>query len=325
MGKLSRRQFIQRSAAVGIGGGLASFIPGCSHAETSRLADEIPRRVLGKTGEKVSMICLGGYHFVVAEREEGEAAAIRLIHKGIDLGVNFIDSAWDYGNGRSEEIIGNALTEGRRNRVFLMTKHHGRTPDVAQQHLEDSLRRMKTDHLDLWQFHTLSEIETVDKIFAAGGAIEYVLKAQEEGKVRYIGLTGHFNPKVQEHVLDNYAHHLDTMQFPINCADPHFKSFVNTVVPKAAEKNIGILAMKTMAFGNLVTQNITSPADCLRFAWSQPISAIVSGIDKEEYLDENLNAARTFTPMTESENKQLVASTKDKAGIEVEDYKDDRT
>ncbi len=321
MGKLSRRQFIHRSAAAGLGAGLMPVLPGLEDvawAEESKLADEIPKRVLGKTGEKVSMICMGGHHIA---RIETEKEAIRLVHKAIDQGATFIDSAWDYFDGKSEEWIGKALEGGWRNKVFLMTKNHGRTADVAQQHLEDSLRRFKTDHLDLWQFHNLRSTEEVDTIFGPGGGYEFALKAREEGKVRFIGMTCHVNPEVLEYAAEKHGEKLDTMQFPINCVDPHFNSFIKRVIPKAVEKNIGILAMKTMAFGNIVQNKVASPADALRFVWSLPISAAVSGMELEEVFDTNLNLARAFIPMDESEKEKLLASTEAKSGAEIEYYK----
>ncbi len=320
---LTRRDFIQGSAKVAAGTGLASALPvtgsgSTSWAQNTTQAEGIPTRTLGATGEQVTSLWLGGAHIGLMKNE---TEAMRLIHKALDMGVTCLDNAWMYADGLSEERFGKALAGGKRDQVFLMSKVLDRTADGARQQLEDSLRRLQTDHLDLWQFHSLWNNEEVETLFGPGGAFETAMKAKAEGKVRYIGLTGHRRPHVFELVLEKYSDDLDALQFPINCIDPHFQSFVKRVLPRALEKNLGVLAMKTLAYGNLPARNIASVADCLRYAWSFPVSGVVSGIDSEKILDMNVKLARTFTPMNEKQMEDLVLSTINHAGIDVEIYK----
>ena len=268
-------------------------------------ATGIPTRQLGRSQERIPIVGLGGYHIGVPDEPE----AIRIMHEAIDEGMTFFDNAWDYNNGRSEEVMGKALVGGgRRQKVFLMTKVCNRDYEGAKQHLEESLRRLKTDHLDLWQFHEINWSIDAEWLFEKGG-IKAALEAQKAGKIRYIGFTGHRNT----------AHHLktinqpfewDTVQMPINLLDAHYDSFQQKVVPVCNEKNIAVIGMKALAGGALPTK-VGIPAEaCRRFALSLPITSLVCGIKSREDLRQDLAMARNFKPVTEAEMKTLIADAK---------------
>lgn len=313
---INRRDFTRNSLLGALG---MAVMTGRSSASVSDISPEggIPMRELGKTGLKVSILALPGWH---VGRMKEEKNAIRMIRMAVDLGINFFDSAWEYEKGVSEERLGKAFVNDRQ-KVFLMTKVLGRDKKVAQQQLEDSLRRMKTDYLDLWQFHALGNKEDVDKIFAPNGAYEVALKAKEEGKVRHIGLTGHRDPEVLLKAAKEYHQYIETLQMPINIIDPHYMSFTSIVAPEAVKHNLGIIAMKTCAFGQIVAKNIGTIDECLNFAWSQPISTLVSGMDHYDHLTHNVNLAKQFKKMSDKEREQLIARTKGKIGPEYERYK----
>lgn len=298
-----RRGFI-RQTALGFG---ALGAAAAAHAAAGQSQDRpIPRRPLGRTGEKVSIIGLGGWHLGAIPPDQQPE---KLIRHAIDAGVNFIDNAWDYHMGGSEEVVGRALRDGYRDKVFLMTKHHGRAKKaVAMQHLEDSLRRLRTDRLDLWQFHEVIFPEEPAMIFSPGGAIEAAVQAKKEGKVRFIGFTGHKTPDLHKEML---AHDFawDAVQMPVNVFDPHFRSFTGQVLPILKKRGIAVLAMKTLCGGFLLEAGVVKPEEALRWAWSQPIDIIISGMDSRETLEKNLAAARNFTPMSEAEQKELLART----------------
>ncbi len=267
----------------------------------------MPTRDFGKTGEKVSMLGVGG-HAVGQIQDDQEA--VDFIREAIDLGVTFLDNAWEYHNGRSEELMGRALQDGYRDKVFLMTKHHGRNDKaMAMQHLEDSLRRLQTNHLDLWQFHEVVYPDDPEMIFSEGGAIEVAVEAREQGKVRYIGFTGHKDPAIFLDML-NRDFKWDAVQMPVNVMDPHYRSFIKEILPILNERGIAPIAMKTLGGGNILKANVVEPAEALRFAWSQPIATLVSGMNSREVLHKNVETARQFTPMAEDEQVTLLAKTK---------------
>jgi predicted aldo/keto reductase-like oxidoreductase len=286
--------------------------------ELRALADApMPMATLGKSGLRVSRITLGGYHMRVRSEQEG----IRIIQRAIDLGVNFFDSAHKYHDGASDETYGKALTDGRRQKILLMTKAQLRDRDGAMRQLEESLRRMKTDYLDLWQCHEVSTHAEVDKIFSPNGSLEAFVKARQQGKVRHIGFTGHHDPTVHQRLLDGFDG-WETVQHPVNLIDPHYLSFINSVLPNIRKKGLGLLAMKSNAIGNITKNRIATIPECLRFTWSHEIDTLVSGVETVEQLEENVLACKTFRKMSEAEQKELLARTsKGPHGPKVEVYK----
>jgi predicted aldo/keto reductase-like oxidoreductase len=301
----TRRRFLRSTAA-----GLAAIGLGGRARAADPLEGEMPTRPLGKTGENVSILCLGGHHI---GRIRDESECIALIRHAVDLGVTFMDNAWEYHGGRSEELMGKALAGGYRDKAFLMTKHHGRKRwQTAMEHLEDSLRRLKTDHIDLWQYHEVVYPDDPDWIFRPEGAILAAEKAKKQGKVRFIGFTGHKDPNIHMEMLA-HDYPWDTVQMPLNPLDAHFKSFEKRILPILEERGIGVVAMKTMAGGHALRTGTVKPAECLRYVWSLPVDTIVSGIINREHLHDNVRAAKTFKPMSEAETKALLARTKEPA------------
>jgi uncharacterized protein len=290
----SRREFLQAGAA-----GLATAAVASVEGVNAQNAAGIPMRPLGRTGQSVTMICLGGFHSSV---HPNESDSIRLIQRAIDEGITFLDNAWDYHNGVAEERMGKAISQGnRRDKVFLMTKCCGRTAKDAQTHLEDSLRRLRTDHLDLWQFHEIVYDNDPDWIFAKGGAIECALKAKEEGKIRFLGFTGHKDPAIHLKMVDK-PYRWDTVQMPLNVMDSQFRSFQHKVLPVLNERGIAPIAMKSLGgTGKMVSESIVSIEEALRYVFSLPIATLVSGIDSEKVLEQNLKIVRDFKPMTTDE------------------------
>jgi predicted aldo/keto reductase-like oxidoreductase len=282
------------------------------------LADTpVPMATLGKSGLRVSRITVGGYHMRVRGEDEG----IRIIHRAIDLGVNMFDSAHKYHDGASDETYGKALAGGLRQKILLMTKAEVRDRDGAMRELEESLRRMKTDYLDLWQCHEVSTHAEVDKIFSPGGSLEAFVKAKQQGKVRHIGFTGHHDPTVHQRLLDGFEG-WETVQHPVNLIDPHYLSFINSVLPNIRKKGLGLLAMKSNAIGNITKNKIATIPECLRFSWSHDIDTLVSGMETVEQLEQNVLACKTFQPMSAEEQKELLARTKKGLhGPKVEIYK----
>jgi len=258
----------------------------------------------------VSIIGLGGAHIGKPKLEE--SASIRLIRSAIDQGITFMDNSWDYNNGESELRMGKALSEGYRKKVFLMTKIDGRTKQEATRQLNESLRRLRTDHLDLLQHHEVIRFEDPDRIFAESGAMEAFQEAKTAGKIRYIGFTGHKDPHVHLYMLRVAAEHgfqFDTVQMPLNVMDAHFRSFRKLVLPELVKQRIGVLAMKSMGGGVILKSNAVKPIDCLHYAMSLPISVVITGIDSQEVLDQALEAARTFRPMTRQQISSLLDRT----------------
>jgi predicted aldo/keto reductase-like oxidoreductase len=310
---VNRRAFLKSAAVTAASAALGEF--GGSLAEAAEVAGEIPLRTLGRTGLRVTMFGLGGYHAGLPEKEE---ESIALIHRALDLGINFFDNADCYQEGRAEERMGKAL-EGRRQNIYLMTKVDQRDARGSREQLEKSLRRLRTDYLDIWQFHAVSRLQELDIIFAPGGALETAEQAKKEGKIRFVGLTGHFDPAVHLEAIKRYS--FDTIQMPINIVDPHYKSFRNMVLDEAVQQNLGIIAMKSLGFGNILSLGVAKVAEALPWTWSQPISVLVSGCDRREVLDYNVYLAKTFKPVPESEQAALLARTKPRAGTDVEHYK----
>ncbi|MFN8590093.1 MAG: aldo/keto reductase [Thermomicrobiales bacterium] len=261
----------------------------------------IPMRPLGKTGVDVSLLCLGGFHIGRPPEDE----AIRIVHTAIYNGITFMDNAWEYNDGESERRMGVALAQdGYRAKAFLMTKNcaHDRTHANSMVKLEESLRRLQTDHLDLWQIHEVVWSTDPDRIFAPGGAADAMLKAKEQGKVRFIGFTGHKSPAIFRRMLSQ-GFPWDTLQMPISVLDAHFNSFQREILPIAAEQGIGVIGMKSLACGHLFDDpEVTiSAEEAIRYAMTQPISSLCVGVDSMQVLEQDLRVAREFVPMTEAE------------------------
>lgn len=276
-------------------------------------AAEIPVRPLGSTGAVVSALGLGGHHLgqVGSERE-----AIRLVHEAIEGGITFMDNAWDYHDGRSERVMGKALAKGYRERVFLMTKvcTHGRNARVAMRMLEDSLRRLQTDYLDLWQVHEVAYENDPENHFAPGGVIEALDRAKEQGKVRFVGFTGHKDPALHLRMLA-YGYPFDTVQMPLNPFDGQFRSFEQRVLPELERRGIAAIGMKSMGGdGTPVKKRVLTAAQALRYAMSLQVATTVSGIDSLRVLRQNLRVAQGFERMTPAEMAALRAAVADKAG-----------
>ena len=295
-----RRDFLKASAA-----SLASAGLGWNACAQQRDSPSgIPTRPLGTTGQRVSIVGLGGYHIGTAEQKE----AVAIMHEAIDQGMTFFDNSWDYHSGGSEEVMGKALaTGGRRDKVFLMTKVCARDYDGARQHLEESLRRLKTDHLDLWQFHEINWDVDPDWIFDRG-ALKYALEARKAGKIRFIGFTGHkdiaFHLKMLAKPFD-----WDTVQMPINCLDAHYRSFQKNVVPECVRRKIAVIGMKALA-GGVIPDELSIGADvCRRYSLSLPITTLVCGIRSRENLRQDLAVARNFKPMSDEEINRLRTET----------------
>ncbi len=266
-------------------------------------AGEMPRRPFGKTGIEVSALCLGGAHL---GRAGSEAEAIRIVHEAVDAGLTFMDNAWEYHNGRAEELMGKALV-GRRRQVFLMTKvcSHGRDKNVAMEQLEQSLQRLRTDYLDLWQIHEVIYEDDPDRHFAPGGAVEALLEAKKQGKVRFIGFTGHKDPKVHLKMLV-HDFPFDACQLPLNVFDGTYRSFEHEVLPELTRRGIAPLAMKTLSGnGEPIKQKVISVEEALRYVLSLPVATVVSGIDSRDVLKQNLDVVRRFSPMTVQEMAAL--------------------
>ena len=270
-------------------------------------------RTLGHTGEKVSLIGMGGAH--LSRKPLTEEGAVRLVHAALDRGINFLDNSWDYGHGNSEKWMGTALAQGGyRAKAFLMTKLDGRTKESAKSQLEESLARLKTDHIDLVQFHEILRFDDPDRIFTDGGALEALVDARKAGKVRYIGFTGHKDPRIHLYMLEVAKRNgflFDTVQMPLNVMDAHFRSFSHEVVPVLVKENIGILGMKTMGDGVFLKSGAPiTPIECLHYAMNLPTSVVITGIDSEKILDQAFEATKTFKPMSSDEVVALMAKTK---------------
>jgi aryl-alcohol dehydrogenase-like predicted oxidoreductase len=257
---------------------------------------------------------MGGYHL---GKQQDPEESIRLIHAGVDAGITFMDNCWDYNDGLSEVRMGQALkTGGYREKVFLMTKMDGRTAEEYSKQLEQSMGRLQTDMIDLVQFHEVIRMEDPDRIFAKGGAIEAAVKAREQGKIRYIGFTGHKDPAVHLRMLEvakKNDFHFDTVQMPINVMDAHFRSFTQQVMPVALEQGIGVLAMKTFGDHYILESGTVKPMEALHYGLTQPVSVVITGIDNQQVLEQALEAVKTFKPMSEAEVKALLARTESAA------------
>ena len=282
----------------------------------------IPTRPLGSTGLRVTVLGVGGYHVGVAG---GVQAGVRIVRTAIDEGINFLDNAWCYNQGRSEEIMGRALRGGYRRRVVLMTKNHGRDRATFRRQLDESLRRLGTDCIDVLQFHDIRDEREPRRLFEEG-ALEAAVEARDKGQVRFIGFTGHRHPRFLRAMLERDAarHGLaewDTVQLPINLLDAHYRSFLAEVVPILRRRGIGVIGMKSLCSGEILGAGV-SPREAIRFALSRPIDVLVSGMDSLGVLRENLETVRSFSPMSEAESQALLDRVAPRAaGGRLERYK----
>ena len=270
-------------------------------------------RELGRTGERVSAIGLGGYHI---GKQQDPNESIGLIRAAVDRGITFLDNCWDYNGGISEVRMGQALRDGYRQKVFLMTKIDGRDKKSAAQQIEQSLGRLQTDVIDLMQFHEVIRLDDPDAIFAAGGAIEAVQEAKQAGKIRYVGFTGHKDPIVHLRMFetaDRHSFHFDAVQMPINVMDAHFRSFLNQVAPVAQAKGTAILAMKTFGDHFILDSNLVTPMEALHFGLNSPASVVITGIDSTATLDQAFQAVQSFKPMDRQQVAALLAKTREAA------------
>ena len=271
-------------------------------------------RVLGSTGERVSPIGLGGWHLGLPT--VSAKLSLRIIRTAIDRGINFMDNSWDYNDGSSETRMGKALRDGYREKVFLMTKIDGRSKRAATRQLDESLRRLKTDRIDLVQHHEVIRFEDPTRIFDAAGANAALVEARTAGKLRYIGFTGHKDPRIHLHMLQVARENgfmFDTVQMPLNVMDAHYRSFEQLVLPELVKQEIGVLGMKSMGNGIILKSKTATAVECLRYALNLPTSVVITGCDSMKVLDQAVEVARTFQPMSESEVQALLAKTKDAA------------
>jgi len=309
--EFSRREFVKLALAAG-----ATIAAGprlWSAGTKDEAKGEIPRRALGRTGEKVSALGLGGYHIGFQDSEE---TSLRIIRSAIDRGITFLDNCWDYNDGASEVRMGKALRDGYRDKVFLMTKIDGRTRKLAAKQIDESLKRLQTDRVDLLQFHEIVRRKDPDPIFAEGGALEAVLEAKKAGKLRFIGFTGHKDPSIHLRMLAVAAEHtfrFDTVQMPLNVMDAHYRSFEKQVLPVLVKDGIGVLGMKPLGFGAIPRSKTVTAIECLHYAMNLPTSTVITGIDSLRILDQAVEAGRSFKPMSEEQVTALLARTAEMA------------
>jgi aryl-alcohol dehydrogenase-like predicted oxidoreductase len=302
-----RREFFQTAGLVGAGLALSESLLRAEAPAQLRLSntgrDRIPHKPFGRTAETVSVIGLGGYSLGSASSLQ---EAIALVHEAVDAGVNFFDNAWEYHDGKSEEWMGQAL-KGRRDQVFLMTKvcTHGRDKQVALRQLDESLKRLQTDHLDLWQVHECVYDNDPERHFALGGVIEALEEAKKAGKVRYVGFTGHKHPAIHLKML-SYNYPFDSVQMPLNAFDATYRSFQKQVLPEVIQRGMAALGMKSLGGnGQPIVKGVVTVEEALRYAMSLPVATTISGIDSLAVLRQNLAIARDFKPMTPEEMETL--------------------
>jgi predicted aldo/keto reductase-like oxidoreductase len=299
----TRRQFLELGAASLAFAGLGA----AGTADESK--GNIPHRMLGKTGERVSIVGLGGYHL---GKQADPQESIRIIRTGLDQGINFLDNCWDYNDGESEIRMGNALRDGYRNKAFLMTKIDGRNKATATQQINQSLQRLQTDRIDLLQFHEIIRDSDPDRIFAPQGALEAVLEAKRAGKIRFIGFTGHKSPDIHLKMLSTASQHgfvFDTVQMPLNVMDAHFNSFEKKVLPKLVQQGNGVLGMKPMGDPFILKSNTVTAVECLHYAMNLPTSVVITGCDSLAILQQAIDAARSFHPLNSAQVEAFLAKT----------------
>jgi predicted aldo/keto reductase-like oxidoreductase len=318
---VSRRDFLKKtssSIAIGVAGfqGLVRSISAAAessdtnHQIETREGDMV-YRTLGRTGEKVSLIGLGGYHLGKPSLSDGDST--KIVRTAVDKGITFIDNCWDYNGGNSEIRLGKALRDGYRAKVFLMTKIDGRTKQEAERQIDESLKRLQTDHVDLMQHHEVIRMEDPYRIFAEGGSQEAMLEARKAGKIRHIGFTGHKDPSIHLRMLElasEHNFHFDAVQMPLNVMDAHFESFEAQVLPVLVKNQIGVEAMKTFGDHFILQSGTVQAIECLHYSMTLPTSVVITGIDSMQILDQAIEATRTYKPMTKEEVAALLARTR---------------
>jgi predicted aldo/keto reductase-like oxidoreductase len=307
---MTRREFLRLALAATVapvgcseGGGMAAAVEG-----------GIARRRLGRTGETVTLVGLGGWH--MARPGLSEEESVRIVRTAIDGGIGFLDNCWDYNDGESERRMGLALRDGYRDKVFLMTKYDGRTREAAARQIDESLRRLGTDRIDLMQLHEVIHADDPARAFGPGGSIEALEGARRAGKVRYVGFTGHKSPGHHLAMLDAAAaagYRFDTVQLPLNVLDAHHDSFERLVLPRLLREQMGVIGMKPMADGRIVYEGIASADECLGYAMSLPTSVVVTGCDSVDRVEQALRVAAGFRPMAEADVEGLLARTEPRA------------
>jgi aryl-alcohol dehydrogenase-like predicted oxidoreductase len=313
---MNRRNFLKTATVLAASGTVAPAGASSASPSVPTPRPESPNmiyRELGRTGERVSAIGLGGFHI---GKQQDPDESIRLIRASIDRGITFMDNCWDYNGGISEVRMGQALRDGYRQKVFLMTKIDGRDKNTAARQIEQSLGRLQTDVIDLMQFHEVIRLDDPDIIFAPGGAIEAVQEAKQAGKIRYIGFTGHKDPSVHLRMfetVDKHGFHFDTVQMPINVMDAHFRSFLNGVAPVAQERGTAILAMKTFGDPYILQSKTVTPMEALHFGLNSPAAVVITGIDSLAILDQAFEAVKTFSPLDRQQVAAILAKTKEAA------------
>lgn len=332
---VKRRDFIQTMAGLTTGIMMPGFsLTNRKETERDRIGEVLPRRLLGRTGESVTMLGLGGNHVAWASEKDSQV----IIENALEGGIRFFDTAEGYGDGGSEVRYGKYLTPGHRDLIYLMTKTGAYTAEEAREHLEGSLRRMNTDYIDLWQVHAIeSNADTDNRI--KNGILEVMLEAKESGKVRHIGFTGHAHPSVHLHMLKQSRKPdlFDACQMPVNVIDAGFHSFINEVLPVVMEQRIGILAMKTLAEGRFFKEMIEdekyreshdavipdrmSLKDALYYVWSLPVSVIITGASVPEHIRDKVELARSFVELDSNQMEELIGKVSDLASFAVEEYK----
>jgi len=313
---MDRRNFMKASVA-----GIAAVTTISAGTATQAVAAAAPLettesggmkyRALGETGARVSLIGIGGFH-LARPGPDGPTVedAVRIVRSAVDQGVNFCDNCWDYNGGESEIRLGKALHDGYRERVFLMTKIDGRDAKSAAGQLETSLQRLQTDHIDLIQFHEIIRMDDPDRVFAVNGAMEAMLRAREQGKVRHIGFTGHKSPAIHRRmfeVAEKHGFHFATVQMPVNIVDAHFDSFQRTIFPIAQAQRTAVLAMKTFGDHFILDSHVAEPIEMLHYSMSQPVAVVITGIDRMPILEQALEAVRTYQPMSDERQQALLA------------------
>jgi aryl-alcohol dehydrogenase-like predicted oxidoreductase len=306
---MTRRDFLRLALA-------ATVAPaaGCDEGEGMAAEGGVARRRLGRTGEAVTVVGLGGWH--LARPGLSEQESVRIVRAAIDGGITFLDNCWDYNDGESERRMGLALRDGYRERAFLMTKYDGRSKAAAARQIDESLRRLGTDRIDLMQLHEVIHDDDPDRAFREGGSIEALDEARRAGKIRYVGFTGHKSPAHHLAMLDAADAHgfrFDTVQMPLNVLDAHHDSFERRVLPRLVEQGIAPIGMKPMADGRIVYEGIASPEECLRYAMSLPVATVITGCDSVERVEQALRISTAFRPMAEREVSDLLARTEPRA------------
>lgn len=326
--EISRRNFLKKtSGSLALGAAACQRIlrPIASAAQAATERSEQRRsletrsgdmlyRTLGRTKEKISVIGLGGYH--IGKPQLSEADSIKIVRSAIDRGITFMDNCWDYNNGASEIRMGKALQEGYREKVFLMTKIDGRTKQEAGRQIDESLQRLQTGHIDLLQHHEVIRPDDPDLIFGESGSQEAMLEARKAGKIRYIGFTGHKDPFIHLRMLEIAAQnhfHFDAVQMPLNVMDAHFRSFEDQVLPALLKAEIGVEAMKTFGDDFILRSKTVQPIEALHYSMTLPTSVVITGIDNMQVLDQAIEAARTFKPMTKEAIAALLSRTREAA------------